>query len=330
MTRWTQCTLAACLAAVGAGAAMAAAPVYRIEPIPDAGRLAPSFASAVNSKGWALGSAASGQRSACYIHADGVSRLVPDSDDAICFGLNDQGDVVGQIGSQAYWWPNDGPRQAIAGMQHAMSINNRREIAGVARFGDANDRAALYADGVLTDLGTLGGKMSYGLSINQAGAVTGRADIRTGADRPFRWQRGGAMQNLGHINGFDAGAEDINDKGHVLGYTLDDRLVLVSFIDRNDGRGMRLLPGIKGQDLNCHAMNNLDDVVCDVFTDDERQYAALSVRGKSTYRFTKLLDDSGQGWSGITLGDINDAGQVVGGGKYQGAWRAFIATPVTR
>jgi len=106
--------------------------------------------------------------------------------------------------------------------------------------------------------------------------------------------------------------------------------VLVSFIDRNDGRGMRVLPTLQGQDLNCHAMNNLDDAVCDVFTVAERQYAALSVRGKSTFRFTKLLDDSGQGWSGITLGDINDAGQVVGGGKYQGMSRAFIATRVKR
>lgn len=310
-------------------AAAVAKPVYKIEAIPAAGDYVPHAAHAINSKGWVVGEVEIRRGVwACFVHADGVTTVLPESDGAACAGLNDLGDVVGSVDDQAYLWPHGGgPRQALAGLRHAIDINNSGQVAGRAYFGGVN-HAALYADGVLTDLGTLGGTESVGVRINESGWVVGWSQIESGAKRGFRWKPGGSMKKLAHIDGWDSHADDVNDHGTVLGSSYDEDIRLIAYLDRRGPGGVEILPSIDGDHMAAQALNNHDEVLSNLWkSDGEGSSPALTRKGR-TYRLSGLLDDSRAGWSLGSGLDINDAGQIVGTGRYNGEPRAFVATRV--
>ena len=67
----------------------------------------------------------------------------------------------------------------------------------------------------MNDLGTLGGEMSGGYGINNAGQVVGWSQTSTGQHHAFLYSDG-KMQDIGPLttsNGSSAEARDINDNG---------------------------------------------------------------------------------------------------------------------
>lgn len=128
----------------------------------------------------------------------------------------------------------------------AHSINNEGWIAGVANLsGDTVEHAALWRDGVVTDLGTLGGDNSnvdFPVK-NDAGLIVGFAQTPTvdplgenfcvffctpsgacnGSNqscRGFRW-RNGVMEPLGTLGGNNSAAIGANNSGLVVGVAED-------------------------------------------------------------------------------------------------------------
>jgi probable HAF family extracellular repeat protein len=125
----------------------------------------------------------------------------------------------------------------------AHSINNKSWIAGVANLsGDTVEHAALWRDGVVSDLGTLGGDNSnvdFPVK-NDAGLIVGFAqtsivdplgenfcvffctpsgDACNGSNqscRGFRWRNGG-MDPLGTLGGNNSAAAGANNRGMVVG-----------------------------------------------------------------------------------------------------------------
>lgn len=124
----------------------------------------------------------------------------------------------------------------------AHSINNKGWIAGVANLsGDTVEHAALWRNGVVTDLGTLGGDNSivdFPVK-NDAGLIVGFAQVSTvdplgenfcvfsctpsgacsGSNqscRGFRW-RNGVMDPLGTLGGNNSAATGANNSGLVVG-----------------------------------------------------------------------------------------------------------------
>jgi len=79
------------------------------------------------------------------------------------------------------------------------------------------------AGGAMADLGTLGGLLSTGLAINNAGQVVGysRISMTSVTNRAFRYTgtpgAGGAMVDLGTLGGTNSYAGGINDAGFVVG-----------------------------------------------------------------------------------------------------------------
>jgi probable HAF family extracellular repeat protein len=97
-----------------------------------------------------------------------------------------------------------------------LRINNQGQISGnMAIEGDASFHPFLWANGVLRDLGTLGGATGLANAMNELGEVVGRAETSPGVHRAFLW-RNGELKNLGTL-GANSQAWTINDKGQVVG-----------------------------------------------------------------------------------------------------------------
>jgi probable HAF family extracellular repeat protein len=100
----------------------------------------------------------------------------------------------------------------------ARAINDRGEIVGGYRAASGRTRAFRWADGTLTDLGTLGGDQSEAFAISKHGVVVGEAALADGSIHAFRWERG-AMADLGTLGGRSSRATGINIRGDITGYS---------------------------------------------------------------------------------------------------------------
>jgi probable HAF family extracellular repeat protein len=115
------------------------------------------------------------------------------------------------------------------GINNAGQVGGFSEIAPGAPFGDTAYHAFRYdgtpgSGGVMRDLGTLGGRESFGGSVNDAGRVTGYSYI-TGdeAFHAFRYDgspgSGGVMRDLGTLGGANSFGVSLNDAGQVAGWS---------------------------------------------------------------------------------------------------------------
>lgn len=314
------------------GAPAAALPLYRIEALPNAGSHTPVSAEDINQQGWVTGVAYDlGDEWAAYVHADGQTRLLPGGRFAYAHSLNDRGDVVGTLDGQACWWPLGGERQMLAGLRQAASINNLGQIAGSACFDGVNERAALFSDGKLIDLGTLGGATSAATGVNDAGQVTGYSQLASGEVHAFIWQPVLGLLDLGTLGGAESRAAAINARGQVLGRSDDDGSDLLAFV--RTGSEMVALPTVGEMDLAALSLNRHAEVVGKLTDADDGQWVASLTRGGRTRPLMSLLDASGDEWQALNVAlGINDAGQIVGVGQRQRELteRAFIATPLPR
>jgi probable HAF family extracellular repeat protein len=106
----------------------------------------------------------------------------------------------------------------------AVDINNQNHVVGVAYTTASTSgpsHAFLWENGVMEDLGTLGGTNSYAADINESRQVVGWANTGDGAVHAFFWEAG-AMQDLGpvavtqwQLRRFTVAS--INERGQVIG-----------------------------------------------------------------------------------------------------------------
>jgi probable HAF family extracellular repeat protein len=82
----------------------------------------------------------------------------------------------------------------------------------------------VWQDGVMTDLGTLGGTFSGAAGINDRGQIAGSSTLSNvpgSAQHAFLWQDG-VMVDLGTLGGGDLSSGfQINNQGHVVGQARD-------------------------------------------------------------------------------------------------------------
>jgi probable HAF family extracellular repeat protein len=132
------------------------------------------------------------------------------------YAIDEQGRVVGMSGSSdpVLWQNGAVSRIGPPGSGGAFVINDRGAVAGHTLGGLT--RAFVVEAGKLRMLGTLGGRESWALAINDLGHVAGFGATRSGATHAFLWQDG-RMRDLGTLGGRESRAYDLNERGQVVG-----------------------------------------------------------------------------------------------------------------
>ncbi|MFL5656041.1 MAG: hypothetical protein ACJ8CB_17910 [Ktedonobacteraceae bacterium] len=205
----------------------------------------------------------------------------------------------------------------------AGAINNRGEVTGISAFaGDVALRGFIWKNGVMTDLGTLGGQNSAteNRGLNNRGQVAGAAETATVDPtsatgslefHAFLWRQG-KMIDLGTLGGAPGSfAYAINDHGQVVGENITN---VQTFMSNEAGQGfiwqdgkMRILGTLEGTTSSPHAINNRGQVA-----------GGSSLPGDVT-QHAFLLQDGHMADLGTLPGDvfseataITEQGQVLG------------------
>lgn len=334
--------LAAVLAGTAFAAAAAAAPLYRIEPVPVNDEVVPTRAFAVNNKGVVVGvglpvrpDGSLGDSDKPFRYRDGVTTQLslPDySTTGAATTVNARGVAAGRS-YHAQGWDRQGRREELArppGCRGSVLVGQINDVGQMAGAIDCLvpqvTTASLTEAGVTVALGTLPGDIeSWATGINNDGQVAGTSmGVFPYLVHAFRWQAG-VMQPLGTLGGAESEASAINAHGVVIGRSQLANWVWRPFI--HDGVAMQELP-ICGQAAIWPLALNASAAVVGF---EEGVYGgAVLIRKGRCHRLLDLLDGSGAGWTLTAAHAINDHGVIVGQGSFNGQKRAFIATPVRR
>lgn len=102
------------------------------------------------------------------------------------------------------------------GASAALSIGADRTVAGYELLGPAMPHATVFANGLLVDLGTLGGDASLAAGAASGGRVVGWARLPDATRHAFLYDTGN-MLDLGTLGGLNSQAFAVNNAGTVVG-----------------------------------------------------------------------------------------------------------------
>jgi probable HAF family extracellular repeat protein len=191
-------------------------------------------------------------------------------------GINEEGEVVGWSIDDPYGYyafkstPNGPPLLNLGSppngsYSYAQSINDYDQVVGYADvtvgFG-VYDRAFLWENGTMIDLGTLGGNASQAWAINNAGQVVGWAEDGGPGYQAFIWEDGFMTELPGFPTGYpDSEARGINEAGIAVGHSWDGNSVRQAVVWENGVMSMvlDLIPEAMG--AKAYAINNDNQIV---------------------------------------------------------------------
>jgi len=268
----------------------------------------------------------------------------------------------GATQSRAFLWQN-GAMQDLGTLggpdANALLINDRGQIAGNS-YSNSTANAVLDAcgffainvptedpfiwkDGVMMDLGGLGGTCSLVTGQNNRGQVTGQSDLAGDLTyHPFVWSKKGGMQDLGTLGGNTGLTNWINDNGDIVG-----KVDLPGPLTPQDhhavlwGHGVMIDLGTFPEDTssNAYYVNSRGQVVG---TSEDRAHMVIGV-GEHAFLWEKggpmvdlnTLIPAGSSLQLTYAVAINDRGEIAGFGvppgvppeDYETKGHAYILVP---
>lgn len=197
------------------------------------------------------------------------------------------------------------------GESFGYGINEFGHVVGSAFLPVSGFHAALWVDGEIIDLGTLGGQSSQAMDANSSGEVVGWSNPPGGSgfnQRGFVW-RNGQMTDLGTLGGDRAVAYGMNELGQIVGRAeLEPGNSLTHGFVWEDGQ-MLDLPDLDGLGAYAWAINNSELVVGQAWSATHGNWRAVFwENGQITDLGTELPDNTGRSFAYW----VNDAGIIVG------------------
>jgi probable HAF family extracellular repeat protein len=184
------------------------------------------------------------------------------------------------------------------------AVNEAGQVTGSAVFAGGT-HGFFYSNGMLTDLGTLGGSTSQGTAINASGQIAGYSLTASGDTHAFLYSNG-SMTDLGTLGGTSSQATALNTGGQIVGYSTttggDTHAFLYSAGSMTD------LGTLGGSSSQATAINDSGQITGSSST------AASIVLHPFLYSAGSITD-LGPGPSNLASGSgtaINAAGQVTG------------------
>jgi probable HAF family extracellular repeat protein len=278
-----------------------------------------------------------------YLYTGGESKdlgtLIGSNDGSKAVGINDSGQVVGNFfttGGMLHVFLYSGGEMKDLGKLTlpggdygvATGINDSGQVVGYSDLPFIHTHAYLYSGGAMKDLGSLPGGVSYSIAngINDSGQVVGFSAIPTSNplvsyNHAFLYS-GGAMKDLRTLGGYDSGATGINGSGQVVGWS-EIRPGGASHAFLYSGGEMKdlgTLPG--GYGSYATGINGSGQVVGISDTLGGVYHAFLFSDG--AMKDLNSLLPANSGWVLGSATSINDHGQIVGTGTYQGKAAGFL------
>jgi len=182
-------------------------------------------------------------------------------------------------------------------------------------------------------LGTLGGKTSSASDVNNFGQVTGISltgteflpvPTSTPYEEAFLYENG-HMSGIGTLGGQISNGYAINDLGQIVGDSSVADGEMHAFVwDKVHGMHDLGAPGLQSI---ATLVNNQGTIVGEVEVVPGNQRAAL-FDPLTGFELLQELIPPNSGWTQLNYApDINDLGQIVGTGIFNGESRAFLLTP---
>ena len=97
-------------------------------------------------------------------------------------------------------------------------LSGKWQIVGHSHTSGGQFHAFLYSDGVMKDLGTLGGTTSTAYGINDSSQIVGDARTAEASLHAFLYT-GGVMHDLGTLGGTASNGYGINELGQIVGWS---------------------------------------------------------------------------------------------------------------
>jgi len=244
---------------------------------------------------------------------------------AIMDALSEQITVLGSLGGITSYGFNG----------VATAINNDNQAVGYSYLDEFNRHAFLWQDGELRDLGSFGG-YSFARDINDFGIVVGSAsEAVNGVGVACFWDENGISALF---PGVESSAYGINSHGQVVGQAVFGGANRSFLYQQGVATILPNLP--TGRNGLARAINNAGQIVGDgdVISSIERvvdpdtgqvhfrtNYAdhAFLYDGQSILDLNDLVPTN-SGWVLSYANDINEKGEIVGYGTYNGEFHAFL------
>lgn len=159
----------------------------------------------------------------------------------------------------------------------------------------------------IIDLGTLGGKRSYGHAINDNGQIVGHSHVPDNSAVHAFFYDGTEMNDIGLLSEWDSYANDINNSGQIVGRSLigDDRSVSHGYI--YNGTEISVLSTLGGKYAWPMAINNMGIVTGGSYISGDSAMHTFVYDGINMHDLGTLGGTSSWAYG------INDSGQIVGG-----------------